>query len=176
MEDEVRICSHRGCDDVATKKWTVTTFYCDKHAAIRAMRNNARQSEKFVPTMQEIVEVWPKDNVCPRCGCDFVFGKGVQSAASPSLQHFAASPEMDNPIGIVCHRCNNNLRNLGDSLEAMDIPLNLRRCTRCNTLKDKGEFGWHTSTVTGKRNISSHCRPCEVIGAAENKLARKGKE
>lgn len=176
MEDEVRICSHRGCSDVATKRWSPTTFYCGKHAAIRAMRSNARNSEKFVPTVSEIDAVWPKDNVCPRCGCDFVFGKGVQTIASPSLQHFAASPEEENPIGIVCHRCNNNLRNLGDSIEALDIPLNLRRCTRCNTLKDKSEFGWHTSAVTGKSNIGSHCRPCTVIVAAENKKLRENKE
>lgn len=176
MVDEERTCSHRGCEDVATKRWSPTTFYCGKHAAIRAMRCNARFSRKFVPTIREIEAVWPEGDICPRCKRVFVYGNRVQTNASPSLQHFAPTAEADNPIGVVCHRCNNNLRNLGDGVEALNIPLNLRRCTRCKCLKDKSEFGWHTSKVTGKSNIGSHCKPCTVIAAAENKLIRKGKE
>ncbi len=167
-EDERRICSHKGCSDFADKRWTATTYYCNKHASIRAMRSNARNSDKYVPEFKDIEAAWPDDDNCPRCERSFVFGRVVQNDASPSLQHFAATIDVPNPIGVVCHRCNNNLRNLGDGIEAMQIPLNLRKCTRCNELKDLSEFGWHTSRVTGKSNIGSHCKPCASADAAES--------
>lgn len=172
MED-VRKCSFRGCGEIGTKKWTKTTYYCGLHAAARAMRNNARNSSKYVPEIEDILKVWPKDDICPRCKRTFIYGQKVQNNASPSLQHFNPLPENENPIGVVCHRCNNNLRNLGDDIQAMDIPLNLRRCTFCDTLKPLEEFGSHSHRTKKVTYIRSHCLVCARKVTAINTAKRK---
>lgn len=173
--NHAHVCSARGCSDAAIGNGIVRGRYCLKHRTITVMRTGSRLAGKYIPSFKEIERVWPLDQCCPRCNIefDFVRRKGAAYGKNPTLQHFHPSSDNANPLAVVCAKCNHALKNLGDTIDSMSIPVGIRKCTLCGRLKKESDFYLKKIVKSGNSGRQSHCKPCQKSRLSEHTKARR---
>src|SRR5210317_1088089 len=142
----VKVCSRKGCNDLATVSSGPTNFYCEKHYCFRRMRSDARKRGKKVPTWKQLDEmllecVDEHGNLegCSSCGQQMQWraGEDRKIGASISLQH-----NHDDTECFICHSCNagHGGSKLGDRYLGLTAK-GLKHCVNCGKNKPFDQFG-----------------------------------
>jgi len=157
-----KICSRKGCEDLATVKHGRST-YCEKHYRFKRMRDVAQQSGKSVPSWEKCEELLQpclnEDGTlgkCPSCHQQMQWRAGADKKSGPtiSLQHNHDTTEC-----MVCTRCNagHGKSKLGDRyLEP--TPEGFKHCGECDTIKPLAQFHKERMKGSGLQGCCKSCR------------------
>lgn len=164
-----------GSAEAFLSKGSASGSYRSKRRAMTIMRTGSRLSGKYVPSFAELERAWPEGNACPRCKVKFEFVRrtGAAYGSHPSIQHFLPSESDQNPLAMICGKCNHALINLGDTVDAMSVELGLRKCTCCGNLKQEGDFYPKKMRKSGNTGLQSHCKDCQKDRLRQHTNARR---
>lgn len=137
------------------------------------MRSCARKDGKHVPSVDEIISIWPSDMRCPKCQKTMVLSSRVSWHLCATLQHIKDSEE-NNKFAICCMSCNASCRNLGDSTDAISTPDTVRNCKICKSLKSVEEFIL-IKNRSGNKTRTSYCNDCRKTREREYRVSNKEK-
>lgn len=143
-----RVCSRRGCFDLAEKKNSATTYYCYKHHRIRQMRCDSKKRGKIAPSIEFLEAIWSE--TCGECGKET--SRDGRRGDRLSIQHYS-----DGRIGLICVSCNSVSGNSASGDDVFLIERGKKQCGRCREVKDPSLFGRCASRRDGKH---FYCRDC----------------
>lgn len=159
---EGRVCSRKGCNDLAAIKASPTNFYCEKHARFKDMRRTAASSCKKVPSWEQCEEMLkPCLNEhgelggCPCCGRQMQWrASGVHGkrGSTVSLQH-----DNDGTMRFICNSCNgaHGHHKAGDGFYL--IKKGHKKCPTCGIEKPFDQFHKNRTQSCG---CTSSCKEC----------------
>lgn len=133
-------CSRRGCHNMATRKRSLTTFYCDFHYRMSEMSqtSKARKGDGLtLKAVESLYETIGRPTVCLRCSQAFTWHSTKNGMASLiTLQH-----NNDGTLCFLCHSCNSGHGNteLGDGWLKVN-PATEKYCPTCKRVQSLGFF------------------------------------
>jgi hypothetical protein len=146
------LCDKTGCYALATRKWS-NTKYCEKHFRFKEMRHNAKSSKKYVPSYDELENLYSENSamICRYCGKQMHWRDDHGKIVQLTFQH-----RDDGLLEFICHGCNNahghsKMHNRDYFLE---IPIGMKWCPRCKNIYTLNNF------YKNKDRFTCYCRDC----------------
>ncbi len=161
-------CSRRVCSEVATRKRSLTTFYCDFHYRLSVMSQNSkvdRGDELTFRAVEALYKAQGKPEFCPHCKRAFTWHSDESGLGTViSLQH-----NNDGSLSFLCYSCNtgHGHSHLGDEYLKLD-PSVEKYCPACKKVKPLTDFSSNCCNLSG---LSGWCRKCDV----SKKAARRAR-
>lgn len=161
---EGKVCSRKGCNDLAAVRKDSTTFYCEKHSRFKEMRSRARKDSKKVPSWEQCEEMLKpclndhgELGACPCCGRQMQWraGKGRKIRSTVSLQH-----NHDETECFICLSCNSAHGQHKDGDGFYLIKKGHKKCPTCGIEKPFDQFN---KNRTKRNGCCSECRECSLI-------------
>ena len=143
-------------DQIAPIRWVKN--HCSKHFRFRAMRISARSRRVYVPSLDELEDLYDEVGViCPACGITMNWFSNGNRKQVISLQH-----DRSGDITFLCQSCNaRHVHFPGDEYydrdRSQDNNSDHVRCTQCLIVKPRAQF---YKDMSNRDGIRSDCKAC----------------
>ncbi len=160
-----RKCSR--CDKPAAKMRN-QTYFCTPHYRMKQMRDDAKIDGKLVPSWEMLAELFLAIAAlglkCPACHRAMNWLKEEGVATIVTLQH-----DRDGGVRLLCLGCNSRHQHYpADTF--YEVPPGHKRCNRCGTVKQFGDFYRDKYNSNGLR---SDCKECAKSVAIERQKRKR---
>jgi len=142
-------------------------WFCEKHYRFVSMRSGAKRSNKYVPSHDELEELFDPKMLCHDCGVKMNWRAKDGQSTVASLQHYR-----NGTIGIVCRSCNTRHAFMKND-DYCEMPKDHKLCPCCQLIKPLINF----SSDKGRSGVAkrkSYCKSCSDISV--NKWKEKNRD
>ncbi len=149
-----KICSKKGCNKTGEIKGSQGTFYCFQCNRFNKMINQAKQGNKYTPSLKELKTMLPINLICPICSKKMIWCTKLGRLGDViSLQH-----NHDGSIVLICHSCNSahGQSHLGDKY--FNLKENEKYCPKCKEILSIDKF---SNTKCKKDGHNGICKKCD---------------
>jgi hypothetical protein len=142
-------------------------WFCERHYRFGSMRSGAKRANKYVPTYDELEQLFNPKMICPDCKVKMNWRAKDGQTTVASLQHYR-----NGKLGIVCRSCNTRHSFMKDDLY-QEMPKDHKLCPKCKLIKPATYFSCDNGR-SGQFKRKSYCKSCSDI--LTNKWKEKNRE